>query len=91
MEFWSAELFQLSLCFVFEFLLSCSPFQLQASGYGSGDNENLEGKDEVKKIVEEREFTMVCALLFCFYPIYLRKRVTNEKASVLSVPVETPK
>ncbi len=34
----------------------------QASGYGSGDDayEDMEGRDEVKKIVEEREYNMVC-------------------------------
>lgn len=38
----------------------CVP--LQASGYGSGDDtyEDMEGRDEVKKVVEEREYTLVC-------------------------------
>lgn len=35
---------------------------MQASGYGSGDStyEDMEGMDEVKKVVEERVYTMVC-------------------------------
>lgn len=34
----------------------------QASGYGSGDDayDDIEGRDEVKKIVEEREYNVVC-------------------------------
>lgn len=34
----------------------------QASGYGSGDDgyEDMERGDEVKKVVEEREYTLVC-------------------------------
>lgn len=34
----------------------------QASGFGSGNDayDDIEGRDEVKKIVEEREYTMVC-------------------------------
>lgn len=37
-------------------------FSIQASGYASGDDayEDMEGRDEVKKIVEEREYNMVC-------------------------------
>lgn len=37
-------------------------FSTQASGYASGDDayEDMEGRDEVKKIVEEREYNMVC-------------------------------
>lgn len=44
------------------YLLPCSHSSLQASGYGSGDDayEDIEARDEVKKIVEEREYTMVC-------------------------------
>lgn len=37
-------------------------FRVQASGYGSGENtsEDMEGGDEVKKVVVERAYTMVC-------------------------------
>lgn len=37
---------------------------VQASGYGSGDDtyEDMEGRDEVKKVVEEREYTVVCTV-----------------------------
>lgn len=35
---------------------------MQASGYGSGEDtfEDMEGVDEVKKVVEERAYTVVC-------------------------------
>lgn len=41
---------------------SCSILLVQASGYGSGDNtyEDMEGGDEVKKVVEERVYALVC-------------------------------
>lgn len=37
-------------------------FPVQASGYGSGDDsyDDMEEHHEVKKVVEEREFAMVC-------------------------------
>lgn len=37
-------------------------FPMQASGYGSGEDtfEDMEGVDEVKKVVEERVYTVVC-------------------------------
>lgn len=44
---------------------NCTDFPpVQASGYGSGDDtyEDMEGRDEVKKVVEEREYTEVCTV-----------------------------
>lgn len=44
------------------FSLLAAPNLLQASGYGSGDDTygSFEDRDEVKKVVEEREYAMVC-------------------------------
>lgn len=57
--------FCLSFCIFFWLSIS-----LQASGYGSGDDayEDIKGGDEVKKVVEERAYTMVCTYSHSYTP-----------------------
>lgn len=65
---------------------------VQASGYGSGENtyEDLEGGDEVKKVVEERVYTLVRtyirALRHTLPPTQLSRNGTKKKQ--LSGPTE---
>lgn len=51
---------------------SHAQFPVQASGYGSGKDtyEDMEGRDEVKKVVEERVYTMVCTSILSYTPCF---------------------
>lgn len=73
---------------------------MQASGYGSGDHtyEDMEGRDEVKKVVEERQYTMVFTVqthtqtqsrLSAAPPVHWGWISTNAKGSYPSRPEET--
>lgn len=45
---------------------------MQASGYGSGEDtfEDMEGVDEVKKVVEERAYIVVCTYTRWYTPCF---------------------
>lgn len=64
-------------------------FPVQASGYGSGEDtfEDMEGVDEVKKVVEERVLTMVCTHTPCF-PLSCPELGPKKTAFVLPGPIE---